>query len=63
MKEEDIEKITEHVYKNYKWLKNKKDDDLPVDIYPTIMIRVNEEIKNTTNGYNKDNLLTEIKKY
>ena len=24
MKEEDIEKITEYVYKNYKWLKNKK---------------------------------------
>jgi hypothetical protein len=23
MKEEDIEKITEYVYKNYKWLKNK----------------------------------------
>ena len=24
MKEEDIEKITEYVYKNYKWLKNQK---------------------------------------
>jgi hypothetical protein len=24
MKEEDIETITEYVYKNYKWLKNKK---------------------------------------
>ena len=24
MKEEDIEKITEYVYKNYRWLKNKK---------------------------------------
>ena len=24
MKEEDIEKITEYVYKNYKWLKNKQ---------------------------------------
>ena len=24
MKEEDIEKITEYVYKNYRWLKDKK---------------------------------------
>ena len=24
MKEEDIKKITEYVYKNYKWLKNKQ---------------------------------------
>ena len=38
-------------------------DKLPVDLYPTIMIRINEEIKNTINGYNQNNILTEIKKY
>jgi len=38
-------------------------DNLPVDLYPTIMVRVNEEIKNTINGYNQNNILTEIKKY
>ena len=46
-------------------MKNEKDskDNLPVDLYPTIMIRINEEIKNTINGYNQNNILTEIKKY
>ena len=39
------------------------DEDLPVNIYPTIMFRVNEEIKTTLNGYNKKNILNEIKKY
>ena len=38
-------------------------DNLPVDLYPTIMIRVNEEIKNTLKGYNQKGILTEIKKY
>tara|TARA_Y100001963_G_scaffold148160_1_gene225580 strand:- start:649 stop:906 length:258 start_codon:yes stop_codon:yes gene_type:complete len=42
---------------------NKKEDALPVDLYPTIMIRVDEQIKDTINGYSKDNLLTTIKKY
>ena len=42
---------------------NNKDEDLPVNIYPTIMFRVNEEIKTTLNGYNKKNILNEIKKY
>ena len=41
----------------------KSDDNLPVDLYPTIMVRVNEEIKNTINGYNQKNILTELKKY
>ena len=46
-------------------MKNEKDskDNLPVDMYPTVMIRVNEEIKNTLRGYNQKNILTEIKKY
>ena len=42
---------------------NSKDEDLPVNVYPTIMFRVNEEIKTTLNGYNKKNILNEIKKY
>ena len=42
---------------------DKPEDRLPVDLYPTIMIRINEEIKNTINGYNQNNILTEIKKY
>ena len=42
--------------------KNPK-DKLPVDLYPTVMIRVNNEIKNTIKGYNQPNLITELKKY
>ena len=42
---------------------NNADEDLPVNMYPTIMFRVNEEIKTTLNGYNKKNILNEIKKY
>ena len=38
-------------------------DNLPVDLYPTIMIGVDEKIKHTVNGYNQNNILTEIKKY
>ena len=40
-----------------------KDDKLPVDLYPTIMVRVNEQIKNTLNGYNQGKILDELKKY
>ena len=40
-----------------------KDEDIPVNLYPTILIRVNEEIKFTVKGYNKNNLLKEVKKY
>ena len=42
---------------------NNKDEDLTVNMYTTIMFRVNEEIKTTLNGYNKKNILNEIKKY
>ena len=38
-------------------------DNLPVDLYPTIMVRVDEQIKTTLKGYNQNNILTEIKKY
>ena len=46
-------------------MKNEQDskDNLPVDLYPTVMVRVNEEIKNTFNGYNKPKIITEFKKY
>ena len=40
-----------------------KENNLPVDMYPTVMIRVNKEIKNTLKGYNQKGILTEIKKY
>ena len=38
-------------------------DNLPVDLYPTIMVRIDEEIKKTINGYNQTSLLTELKKH
>ena len=46
-------------------MKNKKDskDNLPVDLYPTIMLRVNEEIKDTLKGYNQSRIIQELKKY
>ena len=46
-------------------MKNEKDskDNLPVESYPTFMVRINEEIKDTIRGYNKDKILTELKKY
>ena len=40
-----------------------KEEKLPVDLYPTIMVRVNEEIKSTINGYNQSRVITELKKY
>jgi hypothetical protein len=43
--------------------KEKPEDNLPVDLYPTIMVRVNEKIENTIKGYNQTNLLNELKKY
>jgi len=42
---------------------DKPDDKLPVDLYPTIMIRVEGEMKKIVNGYNKNKLLTELEKY
>ena len=41
----------------------KADERLPVDLYPTVMIRVDEKIKNTLKGYNQKSIQTEIKKY
>ena len=39
------------------------EEDLPVDLYPTIMIRINEEIKFVNKGWGEKNILNEIKKY
>ena len=39
------------------------EDDFPVSTYPTIMIRVNEELKNTMNGYNFGSLKNQLEKY
>ena len=46
-------------------MKNEKNskDNLPVDLYPTIMVRVDEEIKDTLKGYNSGKILGELKKY
>ena len=46
-------------------MKNEQEskDNLPVDLYPTIMVRIDEEIKKTINGYNQTSLLTELKKH
>ena len=32
------------------------EDDFPVETYPTILIRVDEELKDTKKGYNFNNL-------
>ena len=42
---------------------NNKDEDLPVNMYPTIMFRVNEKMVHVTKGYNSKKVLTEIKKH
>ena len=48
-------------------MKNEKTEDpndkLPVDLYPTIMFRVNEEMKGIVKGYTKAKVLTELKKH
>ena len=42
---------------------SKPDEDLPVDTYPTFMVRVNENITNTIKGYEKENIIKEMKKH
>ena len=45
-------------------MENEQDDDsLPVDLYPTIMVRVNDKMEKVINGYNKENIIKELKKY
>ena len=40
-----------------------KDDQLPVDLYPTVMIRVNGKMEKVMQGYNQAKLLEEFKKH
>ena len=48
-------------------MKNEKnttpEERLPVDLYPTVMIRVEGEMKDVLKGYNQKNILSELKKY
>tara|TARA_B100001250_G_scaffold327863_1_gene292196 strand:- start:2859 stop:3110 length:252 start_codon:yes stop_codon:yes gene_type:complete len=46
-------------------MKNEKDskDNLPVDMYPTLMVRVDGDIKDTLNGYNQAKIVSELEKY
>jgi hypothetical protein len=48
-------------------MKNEKtenpDEKLPVDLYPTVMVRVDGEMVEVLKGYNQNKILTEIKKY
>tara|TARA_Y100001963_G_scaffold21322_1_gene27527 strand:- start:691 stop:942 length:252 start_codon:yes stop_codon:yes gene_type:complete len=41
----------------------KSDDNLPVDLYPTVMVRVDGKMTEIIKGYNQKNLLTVLKKY
>ena len=41
----------------------KSEDNLPVDLYPTIMVRVNNEMKEVVKGFNSKNLIKILKKY
>ena len=38
-------------------------DKLPVDLYPTVMVRINGEMVEVLKGYNQNKILTEIKKH
>ena len=39
------------------------EDDFPVETYPTILIRVNEELKDTKKGYNFNSLKGVLETY
>ena len=41
----------------------RKEDDFPVETYPTIMIRVDEELKDTIKGYNLNGLKPKLESY
>ena len=41
----------------------RKEDDFPVETYPTLMVRVNEEVKDTIKGYNLNGLKPQLEKY
>ena len=39
------------------------EDDFPVETYPTLMIRVDEEVKDTIKGYNLNGLKPKLETY
>ena len=39
------------------------DKGFPVETYPTFMVRVEDKMVDTIVGYNKENLIKELKKY
>ena len=41
----------------------RKEDDFPVETYPTLMARVGEEVKETIKGYNMKALKSQLEKY
>ena len=41
----------------------KSEDNLPVDLYPTIMLRVNGEMKEVVKGFNPKKITETLKKY
>ena len=41
----------------------RKEDDFPVETYPTLMVRVDEEVKDTIKGYNLNGLNPKLAKY
>jgi len=47
----------------YTEIKDDPKDQLGTDTYPTVMVRVNEKMVKTIVGYNKENLIKELKKY
>jgi len=59
----DLPKWTRQNGWEYTEIEDDPKDQLGTDTYPTIMVRVNEEMVNTIVGYNKENLIKELKKY
>ena len=41
----------------------RSEDDFPVETYPTLMVRVDEEVKETNKGYNLEGLKLKLEKY
>ena len=65
--QKELPKLCEKYGYEFVEVKNEKteneEDDLPVNLYPTIMVRINDNIVKVLDGYSKNTILTEIKKY
>ena len=44
-------------------MENEKGDDLPVDTYPTIMMRINDKMVDTMAGYDLEGIKEKLNKY